>query len=348
MTFPDEPATGAADDAALNGTGTGLSDTERAVLGDTTAVQVLAAFSGYTRARLGQPIRSVRFRAGRIDAVWGVELADGRQVVVKAHRPPADPRAVGAATDAGSLLVAAGYPCPRPLSGPDEVDGNLLVVEELLSGGRAPDGRDPVVRRLLAEGLVRHVDLLRRDATLAERAGPGPSWCRYQDGPWPVPHDPVVDSTTTPPGAEWLDAFARRAVEQVLTHRGRDVVVGHADWCAGNCAVADGELVATYDWELVADTEAVVAGFAAASFATSSTSGGGSSTPEEVRAFLRDCERARGNSFDRAEQRTAAGAAAWIVAFNARWETAMRPGLDDGETTALLRRRRADYLALSW
>lgn len=333
---------------ALDGTNESLSGTERAVLGDVSPAQVLALLSRYTLSRLGRPIRSVRFRAGRIDAVWGVELTDGREVVVKAHRQPVDLRAVTAAVDARSLLVAAGYPCPRPCSGPDEVDGLVLVAETLVGDGTAPDGRDPAIRRLLADGLAQHVHLLRQDATLAARAGEGPSWCRYQHGPWPTPHDPIVDFTCCPTGYEWIDEFARRASEQILGHRRHEIVVGHADWYAGNCAVLGGKLVGTFDWELVADTEAVIAGFAAAGYASNSTSGGGMSTPEETSAFLRDYASARGAAFDAAERRACAGAAAWIVAFNARWETAMRPGLDDGATTALLRARGEEFLALDW
>jgi len=339
---------------ALSGTPTTLSDTERAVLGDRSPAQVLSLFDGFTRDRLGQPIHTVRFRAGRIDVVWGVELTDGRDVVIKAHRRPVDRPAVAAASEAKALLVGAGFPCPQPLAGPDEVAGHVLVAETLLSTGRAPDGREPVMRRLLARGLAQHVDLLRQvtfedlGSTLVSGAGNGPSWCRYQHGPWPVPHDPIVDFTSCPPGYEWLDDFARRASEQVLAHRSHEVVVGHADWYAGNVAVADGQLVGTFDWELVADAEAVVAAFSAAGFASSSSSGGGLSTPEDALAFLQDYEQARGVPFDGAEQRAAGAAAGWIVAFNARWETAMRPGLEDGMTTALLRARGEDYLSLTW
>ena len=350
-TVPGVTASGDAIRAALDGTPGTLSGTERAVLGAGSPAEVFSLFDAHTRDRLGRSISAVRFRAGRIDVVWGLRLDDGRDVVVKAHRHPVDVRAVTAATRAKSSLVAAGFPCPRPLSGPDEVDGHVLVVETLLSAGTEPGGRDPGVRRLLAEGLAEHVAVLRRtgaDDDLVARAGAGPSWCRYQQGPWPTPHDPVVDFTCCPPGYEWLDAFARRAGEQISAHRGHEVVVGHADWYAGNVAVADGELVGTFDWELVADTEAVVAGFAAAGFASSSTTGGGLSTPEEALGFLQDYERAREVPFDGAEQRAAAAAAGWIVAFNARWETAMRPGLGDGATTASLRARGEDHLSLTW
>ena len=85
-----------------------------------------------------------------------------------------------------------------------------------------------------------------------------------------------------------LDTFGRLAADQILAHRDAEViVVGHADWYAGNTAISGNALVGTFDRELVADTEAVIAGFAAACYAASSTGSGGLSTPEEVATFLR-------------------------------------------------------------
>jgi hypothetical protein len=66
------------------------------------------------------------------------------------------------------------------------------------------------MRPLLAEGLARHIKVLRDQPALVHRAGPGPSWCQYHDGPWPVPHDTMVDFRSTPDGFEWLDAFGQR------------------------------------------------------------------------------------------------------------------------------------------
>lgn len=327
----------------------GLTDTERAVLGDMSAAEALALFSAYTEDRLGSPVAEVRFRAGRIDAVWGIELTDGHAVVVKCHRLPVDLESVTAARDAQRLLRSVGFPCPEPLSGPDEADGRVLTAETLLGDGSTPDGHDPGHRRELAAGLARHIDLLRGRSDLVHRAGSGPSWCQYQAGPWPLPHDPIVDFLSTPDGYAWLDAYAQRAADQILTHRAAaDVVVGHADWYAGNAAIAGGELVATFDWELVADAEAVIAGFTAACYAASSTSGGGLSTPEEVAAFLGDYDAVRGAPLTGPEQRAAAAAAAWIIAFNARWELGMRRPGPDGATLALLRERQEDYLSLTW
>jgi hypothetical protein len=125
--------------------------------------------------------------------------------------------------------------------------------------------------------------------------------------------------------------------------------VGHADWYAGNTAISGGVLVGTFDWELVADTEAVIAGFAAASYASSSTAGGGLSTPEEVAMFMRDYETARTQPLADQERRTAAGAAAWILAFNARWQVALsNHGLCDEATVSLVQNRAEDYLTLTW
>ena len=334
-----------------SGTGpsAGISDTERAVHGAVTVLELRKFLDSWARDRLGSAIAGVRFRAGRIDAVWGVELQDGRAVVIKAHRTPVDLDAAEATIEAQLVLAAAGFPCPVPLAGPDQVEGRVLTAETLLAGAR-PDGRDPAVRRLLADGLARHIEILRARPDLVPRAGSGPSWCRYQGGPWPVPHDTLVDFRSTLAGFEWLDAFGQRAAEQVLDNReAAKILVGHADWYAGNTTVLDGLLVGTFDWELVADTEAVIAGFAAASYAASPTGGGGLSTPEEVTAFLRDYEAVRGQPLSGRERRAAAAAAAWILAFNARWQAALIVhGLCDEATIALVQDRQEDYLSLSW
>lgn len=326
-----------------------ISDTERAVHGSVSFSELRAFLGAWARTQLGSPIERLRFRAGRIDVVWGVELADGRSVVLKTHRPPVDLDAVRVAHEAQRRLAAAGFPCAVPLAGPDEVEGRVLTAETLIDG-RTPDGHDPADRRLLAEGLAGHIQVLRAQPDLLSRVGPGPSWCRYQSGPWPVPHDTLVDFRSTPGGFAWLDTFGRRAADQVLAARDADqVVVGHADWYAGNTAVSGGRLVGTFDWELVADTEAVLAGFAAACYAASSTGGGGLSTPDQVAAFLRDYDVARARPLSGRERRAAAGAAAWIVAFNARWHVGLiAHGLCDEATVALARDHGEDYLSLTW
>jgi hypothetical protein len=106
-----------------------ISDTERAVHGAVTLSELRAFLDGWVRSRLGSVIADVLFRAGRIDAVWGVQLHDGREIVIKAHRTPVDLAAAQATVDAQRALVAADFPCPVPLAGPDEVDGRVLTAE---------------------------------------------------------------------------------------------------------------------------------------------------------------------------------------------------------------------------
>jgi Phosphotransferase enzyme family len=335
--------------AQQDGSSEGITQTERAVFGQMTSHDVRSFLDSYVQRQLGSPISGVRFRAGRIDSVWGIDLDDGRAVVIKTHRLPVDLEAVRTTRDALKVLSDAGYPCPTPLSGPDEIDGRVVTAETLLTG-EMPDGRDPGNRRLLADGLARHIALLREWPDLAHRTGPGPSWCQYQEGPWPVPHDTIVDFSSSHPGYEWVDEYGQRASAQVLHHRDtHEVVVGHADWYAGNTVIDQGVLAGTFDWELVADTEAVIAGFAAACYAASPTGGGGLSTPEEVVAFMGDYDQVRGEPLTRSEQRAAAGAAAWIGAFNARWQVALiQHDLADYDTINLVRERHDDFLSLSW
>lgn len=326
-----------------------LSGTERAVFGEGTVRDLHAFLDAWAHDRLGSRVVDVRFRAGRIDVVWGVQLQDGRAVVIKVHRLPVDPDAIRAAIHAQRILATERYPCALPLAGPDTIEGRVLTAETLIAG-TVPDGRDPAVRQMLADGLARHIRILRTQPDVVRQTGRGPSWCQYQNGPWPVPHDTMVDFRTTPDGFGWLDAYAQRATDQILANRDSDAVVaGHADWYAGNTAVVDGELAGTFDWQLVADTEAVIAGFAAACYAASATGGGGLSTPSEVTAFLRDFETARTRPLSERERRAAVAAAAWIVAFNARWQVALIPhGLCDHATIALLQGHREDYLSPGW
>ena len=336
-------------DASGRGELAALSGTESAIYGSVTPLELLAFLDAWTTSRLGSPIAHVHFRAGRIDVVWGVELKDGRAVVIKTHRPPTNLDAIRVTNDAQRVLVKARFPCSTPLAGPEEVEGHVVTAETLIVG-TTPDGRDPAHRLLLAEGLARHIEILRSEPGFVRRAGAGPSWCQYQAGPWPVPHDTLVDFRSTPTGFEWLDTFGRRAADQVLAYRDpENVVVGHADWYAGNTAISGGVLVGTFDWELVADTEAVIAGFAAACYGASSTGPAGLSTPEHVALFMRDYDNVRSQRLRDRECRTAAGAAAWILAFNARWQVALIDhGRCDEALVSLVRSRGEDYLSLGW
>lgn len=302
------------------------SGLERVFFGDVSRAEIDTWVARVAAGLLGVADAAVRFRAGRIDAVYGLALPDGREVVLKLHRPPAEPRALAAVAEVLDHLAAAGFPCPRPLAGPVVRDGRVLTVQAFLPGGEVPDPRRPGDRGLLARGLAEHVALLRGAVPdVAGRLGPGPAWTRYHGGPWPEPHDPIFDFSATPAGWEWLDAYAREAAADVHALRGgHPPVLAHGDWYAGNVRIADGRVVAVFDWDLVAEPEPVVAGLSAGGLPTD-----GAPTAAEVAAFLADHEHARGTPLGRDGWRLAAAAARWVLAFNARCDLAMLAGEPD-------------------
>jgi hypothetical protein len=319
------------------------------IFGSGCSAAIAELLDTYLRRRLGSGISQVLFRAGRIDSVWGVRTEDDKEVVVKAHRPPVDLTAKRAAAVAQRLLDEAGFPCPTPLSGPDVVGELVLSAETMLREGTPGDARDPRTRVALVSGLAEHIDLLRAHPELTSVAGRGPAWCRYQDGPWPTPHDSIFNFTRTPRGFEWLDLFAKRAADQLNAARGqRETVVGHADWYIGNLRFAGDRLVAAFDWDLLADDEPIVVGLNAGAYADMGPPAG-ATTPDDVAAFLIDYDRMRTHPFDPAGQQLAAAAASWTVAYNARCRlSSLTPDNAGATSLEMVRKSQDQFLQLNW
>lgn len=78
-----------------------------------------------TRDRLGADVAQIRFRAGRIDAVYALRLQDGEQVLLKLRRPPVDLVALEASIKALRYLSSAGYPAHGRSSGQSSATGGL-------------------------------------------------------------------------------------------------------------------------------------------------------------------------------------------------------------------------------
>jgi hypothetical protein len=104
-----------------------------------------AWLSRHLHARLGGDLSHIIFRSGRIAAVSGAALGDGRQVAVKVHRRMADLAYLSAAAACQRRLAKAGYPCPEPLDGPATTDGLTAVIETLCSEGEPGDSHEPRV-----------------------------------------------------------------------------------------------------------------------------------------------------------------------------------------------------------
>ena len=139
-----------------------------------------------------------------------------------------------------------------------------MTIDALLEQGAPADARNPEIRRALARAFVEHVGILRDVDHLGVRLPTGPAWTGYAEGPWPTPLDPILDFTSTPAPWSWLDAFAQEATDELLALRDHEApVIGHGDWYDGNARFEDGRVVAVFDWDLMTETEAVLAGLAA-------------------------------------------------------------------------------------
>src|ERR1700735_839458 len=133
---------------------------------------------------LGAEPVGVLFRLQQVSMVFGLRLADGRDVVVKARAD--DGRAVSGVA-AQARLAERGFPCARPLT-PVAGIGSLAVhAEEFRPGGEVLHGDSPDVATRCAEVFARLMDEL-AGVTVAPPL-PNPPWVRWDhagSGVWPA------------------------------------------------------------------------------------------------------------------------------------------------------------------
>ena len=292
---------------------------------------------------LGARVAEVLFEAVSVGVTVGVRLEDGRRAVVKAHQPRETRERLGALVRVQRGHHEAGFPCPRPLAEPAPLGRGFGTIEELLDDGELRDGREPAIRRTMAELLVAHLDLAARWDEPALAGG----WSLFGGGGlWPAePHSPIFDFAATAAGAEWIDAVAARAKPAALAPA--RAVVGHTDWSAEHFrfveAPAGPRVTAVYDWDSLAlRPEPHVLGVAAATFTMNPDLGVEvAPSPEESRAFLDEHSAARAAPLTEAECAATAAAVAYVVAYVARCEHALGT---EGPFTRALRRYGDCYL----
>jgi len=276
-----------------------------------------ATVAPWCQGAVGSPPRRVLFESGYLSQVLGVELEDGRRVVVKV-RPWADRLVACAAVHAA--LFDAGFPCPQPLTGVDKLDDWAISVEALVLDydqlEPAPDSAE-----LFAEALAQLVEVARLATADTATLHPSPAWADWDDLKrrelWPEPDDRPVDLNGLP--VTWVDAVAA-AVREWLLQRSAPAVVGHLDWYSANVGWRDRRLVAVFDWDSIgAQPEPAIAGSAAAVWPTADDPGEGA-TVEQSQQFLTAYANTR--SWSDIDLTTAWAAGLWVRCFDAKKATA--------------------------
>jgi hypothetical protein len=285
---------------------------ERAVFSTVSPGRVAAAIEAVAPS----PVVECRFYVVSVGCVAGLTLADGTDVVVKAHQPRWTAGHLRRAVTAQAACADAGLAAPRPLAGPLPCGNGLATVEAYLPdpGDAAPTAE---MLEVSAAGLAAVIDVTGR-LDLPEVAQP---LDRPPGQLYPQPHSPLFDFAATHAGAEWIDDLARRSLAA------RDAidlprVVTHTDWAARNVRFDPTAVRAIYDWDsIAATTEAAAVGLAAQTWRSTGrwddTSAPG---PDEVVAYLDAYGHARGRPLTRHERRAAAATALWVLAYSARCE----------------------------
>jgi hypothetical protein len=263
---------------------------------------------------LGSEPVGVLFQQQQVSMVFGLRLAGGTDVVVKAR---ADDGRAASCVAAQARLAERGFPCARPLT-PVTQAGSLAVnAEEFRPGGEVLDADSPDVA-------VRYAQVFAR--LMAELAGvtvapplPNPPWVRWDhtdSGVWPAID--FLDNRDQSVVPAYVADTAERARRRLLA-AGLPCVLGHADFEAQNLRWHGREVWAVHDWDSLAwQPEAALAGAASGSFASA-----GPPTLAPVassEAFLVAYQDIRGRMFTAVELEIAWAASLWMAAYNAREE----------------------------
>jgi Phosphotransferase enzyme family len=290
-----------------------------------------ASLGAWCELHLGSAVTSEVFQTGHLARVIGARLADGREIVVKV-RPTA--ARTTACTEVQRRLFESGYPCPQPLAGPAPLGDFEATAESCIPG----ENMLPATGRAaqpFARALAQLVDLAPRPEEVSSLA-PAPAWTAWnQEGElWPWPDDQDIDLNQVQ-GPDWVDAVGRAARKRL--QEGQDqAVIGHGDWFTDNLRWHGNRLLVAYDWDsVIADSEAVIAGLAAAIYPALAT-------VAETLDFLACYAAARGHPWGSGELQRCWAAGVWSRAFDAKKQHAAgQPIISLTESEAGERLRRA-------
>lgn len=268
----------------------------------------------WCRNQLGDEPADVLFGLQRISTVYGLRLADGREVVVKTR---ADDGRAASCVAAQARLAERGLPCTRPLTPAVGVGSLAVHAEEFRPGGEVLRGDSPDVAVSYAEVFARLTAEL-ADVTVPPPL-PNPRWVRWDhedSGLWPAIDFLDERDQSAVPG-HVVDT-AKRVRERLLA-ADLPCVLGHADYEAQNLRWHGRRVWAVHDWDSLAwQPEAALVGAASGTFANA---GQPTLAPiESCEAFLVAYQDIRGRSFTATEWEITWAASLWLTAHHARWE----------------------------
>lgn len=320
--------------------------------GTDCAEQIAEIVNEFCRAHLGSKLRGYLFYRSGIGSTHGIQLEDGRDVVIKV-RPPAetnpylsfDRTLLESICRVMKWLTDRGYPCPKPILGSTSLAKGLATVEEFLDRSEHGNGFEHECRKLIATGLAELIRLLRS----FEGEVSCLKYFQRSESLYPQPHSKLFDFEKTAAGAGWIDNFAERA-RQAEAHEDKPVL-GHGDWRVEHLGFREGKIVATYDWDSLAFcTETELVGVSAHGFTADWTLEAVRRIPtaDDIRAYVADYERARGQPFSALERKSLFAHCVYCIAYSARcahsfepdkmeWEEDTWPYLLKTEGEALLR-----------
>jgi Ser/Thr protein kinase RdoA (MazF antagonist) len=269
----------------------------------------------WCRAHLGAEPVSVLLRSAQMSSVFGLGLADGREVVVKS-RPDRSGRTASCVA-AQQHLADHDFPCARPLTPAMRTGDLAITAEEWRPGGEMLRGDSPEVARTYAAvfaSIMAGLVPLQVQPPL-----PNPYWLDWDHGgPGLWPPKGFLEERDQSLIPEFVVDCVTRA-----THRLRmadlPCVLGHGDFEAQNLRWIGSELHSVYDWDSLAwMPEAALVGAAAGSFASAEvpTLAPLASSAE----FLVAYQESRGREFTVEESEVAWAASIWPAGHNARGE----------------------------
>ena len=244
-------------------------------------------------------------------SVTGVELGDGRRVVVKAHRAGEALAWLHEMVRVQMHLASRGLWATTVCGGPAPLGRTLGVVEAFVDRGVTRDGREPAVRGELARGLFALVAACRplvAGSTLRRHY-----LADLGDDLWP--RGMVLAPL---PDADAIEAVARAA--RARMQPAGELVVGHGDWRVQHVRFEGDRIVAAFDWAgLCKELEPALIGFTAFAFCVDwSRTPVPATSLDDARAFVADYERACGRAFSADERRLCGALFAYSYAFGAR------------------------------